>query len=89
MSTNQFVISNSTETFDPRTFDVEPHLVGKLNVPRHHHFMGIISKHGTRKLISYGGFNFEDHDLDSIEEWNPDKKEWKLLQQKLYEERTF
>ena len=82
-SKSKLVVSNSTEIFDPHTAIVEPQLVGKLNVSRFNHFMGIISKQGIRRLISYGGFNYENCHLDSIEEWNPDKKEWKLLQQKL------
>ena len=87
-SKSKLVVSNSTEIFDPHTAIVEPQLVGKLNVSRFNHGMGIISKHGFRRLISFGGFNNKNYHLDSIEEWNPDKKEWKLLQQKLSQKRT-
>ena len=76
---------NSTEIFDPHHDNVEPNIVGDLNVSRYRHGIGTILENGTPKIIVFGGFGGENNPecLDSIEKWDPDKKEWKLLQQKL------
>ena len=81
------VITSSTEIFDPHINDVEPILVGKLNIHRCLHGMGSILKNGTRTIIAFGGFQFRKNDLSSIEEWDPEKKEWTLLKQELFEKR--
>ena len=81
---------NSTEIFDPHHTRVKSILVGNLNVPRYMHGMGIIVKNGTRKIIVFGGLSGENNpkDLDSIEEWDPKKREWTLVKQKLSEGRV-
>ena len=84
---NSTTVIRSTEIFDPHINDVEPILVGKLNVRRSLHGMGTILKNGIRTIIAFGGFQFRKNDLSSIEEWDPEKKEWTLLKQKLSERR--
>ena len=79
------VEETTTEIFDPHHVNVEPILVGNFNVPRYIHGMGTILKNGIRKVIAFGGFGGRKNPqiLDSIEEWDPEKREWTLLKQKL------
>ena len=76
---------NSSETFDPHNTDIEPILVGNLNVSRYMHGMGTILKNGTHKIIVFGGYGGSENPqfLDSIEEWDPEKRKWTLLKEKL------
>ena len=78
----------STEIIDPNQVDVDPLLVGDLNVPRTRHVTGMISKKGIPTVIAFGGISDEHHHLDSIEEWDSEKRKWKLLEQKLFEKRS-
>jgi len=85
MSFQDLEAINSTEIFDPHHINVESNLVGNLNVPRYRHGIGTILDNGTPKIIVFSGFGGESNPehLDSIEMWDPENKEWKLLQQKL------
>ena len=78
----------STEIIYPNQVDVDPLLVGDLNVPRTRHVTGMISKKGIPTVIAFGGISDEHHHLDSIEEWDSEKRKWKLLEQKLFEKRS-
>ena len=78
----------STEIIYPNQVDVDPLLVGDLNVPRARHVMGMISKNGIPTVIAFGGISDEHHHLDSIEEWDSENRKWKLLEQKLFEKRS-
>ena len=78
----------STEIIDPNQVDVDPLLVGDLNVPRTRHVTGMISKNGIPTVIAFGGISDEHHHLDSIEEWDSENRKWKLLEQKLFEKRS-
>ena len=77
---------NSSEIFDPHNTDIEPILVGNLNVSRYMHGMGTILKNGTHKIIVFGGYGGSGNPqfLESIEEWDPEKRKWTLLKEKLY-----
>ena len=86
------VILKSTEIFNPHQPEFESLLVGDLNVPRGSHIMGMIKKYGNPTVIAFGGVTKNEQDefshLDSIEEWDPEKKKWKLLQKKLIVKRS-
>ena len=51
--------------------------------------MRMISKNAIPTLVAFGGIDNEHGHLDSIEEWDPDNKKWKLLEQKLFHKRCF
>ena len=78
----------STEIIDPNQVDVDPLLVGNLNVPRNCHVMGMISKNAIPTVVAIGGINIDHGNLDSIEEWDSENRKWKLLEQKLFEKRS-
>ena len=83
------VVLKSTEIFNPHLPYFEPVLVGDLNVARSWHVMRMISKNAIPTLVAFGGIDNEHGHLDSIEEWDPDNKKWKLLEQKLFHKRCF
>ena len=83
------VVLKSTEIFNPHLPDFEPVLVSDLNVPRSWHVMRMILKNAIPTLVAFGGIDNEHGHLDSIEEWDPDNKKWKLLEQKLFHKRCF
>ena len=90
MSIHDLEAMDSTEIFDPHHIDVVPNILGNLNVPRYKHGIGTILENGIHKIIVFGGFGGENNPehLDSIEQWDSEKKEWKLLKQKLSERRS-
>ena len=87
--TEDSVGSSSTEIFNPHQVNFEPLVVNDLNVPREYHLMGKISKHGIPTVIAFGGYNSEHRHLDSIEQWDKEKRKWELLEMKLFERRLF